>query len=722
MAEAVRRSSLLTLRRLMLMSLPEVRSRAAQQAGKWAERCWPPLQSPPRPRTRRAGLARGPFFPGAADRELSRFLGTSCPGHVGRLKADAEKLLAVGFDLLGYRGLRFGEPIDWHLDPVHRRRAPRIHWSRIDPLDARSVGDSKVIWELNRHQWLVTLAQAFRVTGDERYADACVRQLRHWWVCNPRGIGINWASSLEAALRLISWCWVLALLEGSTRLPVRFTDELLEGIAVHAGHVARYLSVYSSPNTHLTGEALGLFYAGSVLGDEPRARAWREQGAAILVGESQRQVFGDGVYFEQATCYQRYSVEILLHFLLLARAAGGAPPASVGDAAQRMLDFLLATRNPDGTMPNIGDADGGWLLPLAARDPDDLRGALGVAAVLFSRPDYAWAAGEAPPELVWLLGRDGLQRFAAQPPRRPAADPSRLFEAGGYAVMSNGWGEDAHRLIFDVGPLGCAVSSGHGHADMLSIQCSAFGQPYLVDPGTYTYAPEPEWRDHFRSARAHNTLTVDGREPARPTGPFAWASRPKARLRHWLSTPCFDYADADHDAFGTATGALRVRRRVLFVKPRCFIVVDDVYGDGEHTVELRFQLAALPLSEGPGTWLRVHGGAGRGLGLRFFGSAASALSIHEGESDPIRGWVSPAYGRRVPAPLLLLAARGPLPLRSISLLVPMRDVEAALPEVELVSRGERHAAGLRFSKSGEVLLFEEHEMAFECAESTESSR
>ena len=76
----------------------------------------------------------------------------------------------------------------------------------------------------------------------------------------------------------------------------------------------------------------------------------------------------DGVYFEQSTCYQRYTVEIYLHFLILAMRNGMAIPADVGQRVQRMLDFLLAIRRPDGSIPQIGDADGGWLLPLATRD------------------------------------------------------------------------------------------------------------------------------------------------------------------------------------------------------------------------------------------------------------------------------------------------------------------------------------------------------------------
>ena len=93
--------------------------------------------------------------------------------------------------------------------------------------------------------------------------------------------------------------------------------------------------------------------------------------------------------------------------------------------------------------------------------------------------------------------------------------------------MRSGWNADAHQLIADVGPLGCPTSSGHGHADLLSVQCAVFGEPCLVDAGTYCYTPEPRWRDYFRGTAAHSTVRVDGLDQAEPAGPFRWRQRPR---------------------------------------------------------------------------------------------------------------------------------------------------------------------------------------------------
>jgi hypothetical protein len=624
------------------------------------------------------------------------------PDAIRDLIAGADRALDGRFDLLGYGGLSFGRPVDWHADPVSGRRAPFVHWARLNPLDHATVGDSKVVWELNRHQWLVQLAQAYRMTGDERYAEAFRAYATDWLTSNPVGQGINWASSLELSYRLIAWCWALVLFRGSPALDPHLFVRMRASIEDQASHVEKYLSHYFSPNTHLTGEALGLFYAGTLFPELGRARLWRERGARILVDESTRQVFADGVYFEQSTCYQRYTVEIVLHFLILGAREAISVPSAVSERAQAMLDFLLAVRFPGGQVPSIGDADGGWLLPLTHRAPDDLRGVFSTAAAFFGRSDYAWAAGGAAPEVLWMLGPAGLAAFDALVPAPPSGVPSRLFADGGYVVMRDAWGPLAHQMIFDVGALGCPFSAGHGHADLLSIQCAAFGQPLVIDPGTGAYAQET-WRDFFRSTAAHSTVVVDGASQAVPAGPFAWRQRPRARLRLWISSERFELADADHDAYLRLPDPVRHRRQVLFVKPRFWVLMDELEGHDRHGVELRFQFAPVDVTVGVDQWTRATS-AGRGLAVRPFSTVPLQVRLVRGSDHPIEGWVSSDYGQRQPAPMVIYAATARLPLRIFTLLLPCADAAASLPTVVPLVQGTGELVGITFEDGERVEL------------------
>jgi hypothetical protein len=701
------------LQRLRRMELAEIAGRTRQEASKWWDRLAangarrkPVWSSVDGSRRLEAFRAAAPlrFFAGAADERTAALLADRTPEAMRDVIAGAEQVLGGRFDLLGYRGLSFGDPIDWHLDPIAHRRAPLVHWSRLDPLDAAAVGDSKVVWELNRHQWLVELGQAYKMTGDERYAQAFASHVVGWLDAQATGQGINWASSLEVALRLMAWCWALVLFRESAAVTPELFARVLGCIEDHAWYVERYLSHYFSPNTHLTGEALGLFYAATMFPELASADRWRERGARIVAGEISRQVLPDGVYFEQSTCYQRYTIEIALHLLILSARNGLAAPPGLGERVQAMLDFLLAVRSPRGEAPHIGDADGGWLLPLARRNPGDLRGIFGTAAAVFGRSDYAWAAGGVVPELLWLLGPAGLDAFGLLCPAPPSTAPSRLFADGGYAVMRDQWGAEGHHLIFDVGPLGCPISGGHGHADLLSIVCTAFGEPFVVDAGTGTYAEET-WRSFFRGTAAHSTVMVDGASQAATTGPFGWSQRPRARLRRWLSTEAFDFADAEHDAYGRLPDPVRHRRRVLFVKPRYWVVVDDLEAAESHRIELRFQFGPVKVRLEPGFWARATT-AGRALLLRPFASAPLRARLNHGSRRPMEGWISPDYGRYEPAPVIVYSTTAPMPLRIVTLLMPGADPVVPHPSVDPLYREGEGLVGLVFQPSRETVSIE----------------
>src|SRR5262249_48323323 len=78
----------------------------------------------------------------------------------------------------------------------------------------------------------------------------------------------------------------------------------------------------------------------------------------------------------------------------------------------------------------------------------------------------------------------------------------------------------------DHGPHGFLSTTAHAHADALAFELWVGGHPVLIDPGTYCYQGEPEWRRYFRSTRAHNTLEIAGADQAGQAGPFLWSCGP----------------------------------------------------------------------------------------------------------------------------------------------------------------------------------------------------
>ncbi len=585
-------------------------------------------------------------------------------------------------------------------------------WERAGARGA-AAADPAIGSDPSRHHGLPRLAQAHALSGDARYAEACVSAIDTWLDDASASPDHDFARSPELGFRLMSWSWALVLLRESPEVSGVWVTRVLAALWQHATEISRSLSHYCPPPTHLTGNALALLYAGTLFPEFADAPRWRELAVRLLVAESEAQISPDGVHFEQSTCFHAYTADIYLQFLLLAARNGLEVPAAVVDRVERLFAFLLAIRRPDGSIPAIGDSDGGCLLPLAPRGAADARGRFAVAAALFKRPDCAWAAEGPAPEIAWLMGAAGMEAFEALRPAPPASAPSRVFPSGGYAVMRTGWERDAHQMIVDVGPLGCPVSSGHGHADLLGIQCAVFGEPCIVDPGTHCYGGDSKWRDYFRSTAAHSCLVVDGASQAEPTGPFGWRRPPRARLREWHSTPDFDFLDADHDGYTALPDPVVHRRRVIFVKPGYWIVVDDLAGAGRHTIDLTFQFAGPDVRLEAQPWARAATGSGSVLWISPFPSAPAQPALKCGEPSPIRGWISPELARLSPAPMLIYSFAVALPWRIVTLLLPDRQGLSTPPAVRPLYDDGGLPHGFVFERPRRVVRFDDHAVLVE---------
>ena len=628
----------MNLRKLRNASFQELRVRAAQRMAALGERRgWSTLAKLPSDQeltSLRSPQPESRFF--SDPKESAAEFKTRWPEATREITEQADRICNGRFDLLGLRDLSFGNPIDWHFEPVSGKRIPLVHWSKLDYLDAELAGDKKIIWELNRHQHFVRLGQAYLLTDHERYARVFVNQLEAWMEANPPKLGINWASSLEVSFRSISWLWALELFRSAPVLPEQTVKRALKVLYLSARHLESYLSTYFSPNTHLTGEALGLFYLGTLLPEFKAAKRWQETGLRILIDTLPLHVKDDGVYFEQSSYYHRYTTDFYSHFLLLAHANKISLPAIVEKSIALLLDHLLYVTRPDGTTPFFGDDDGGRLMPLDQRAANDFRNTLATGAVIFNRGDLKFVAGGAAEELLWLLGKDGLEKFDAITPT-PPAKLSHAFPTGGYFVMRDGWTRESNYLLFDCGPHG-ALNCGHAHADALAIDVAVNGRTMLVDPGTCTYTGSKEFRDWFRSSPAHNTITIDGESSSIPAGPFTWTTTADGSLNKWISEERFDYVSGKHDGFQRLADPVSVERRILFLKHDYFIISDRLKAQAEHraNVGFHFDSTAQPALEA---------GAVReqqaGLTIYCFGN---------GRWIEEEGWISHCYAQKERAP------------------------------------------------------------------------
>ena len=684
------------LARLRGRSLAEWRGRSAQTASRWLERIGiGDIGEPSNAELNRligedsrGPAVSGPFFASLSDRAATlRALGMVDPDFMPKLRQRADRFLAGRGDLLGHRDLALGEPVDWWRDPVSGVKAPDRHWSRIDFLDPGVAGDHKAVWELNRHNALLAVAQAWWCTEDARYADGVNRLFASWMDANVPKRGIHWASSLEIAFRSMAWVWILALMGDAMPRPLR--RRALGHLAINARHLERFLSTWFSPNTHLTGEALGLFALGTAFTQCPDAAHWRKTGQSILLAWLHRHVRNDGTYVEQSTWYHRYTTDFFLHYLLLAERAGvGNARHEVKAPLERLMDVLCWIARPDGTFPLIGDDDGGRLLFLDDEPADRVRTTLSTGAALFGRADWAHVAGGPTAELVWLMGADGLRTYQSLRPT-PPADSSRAFPDGGLYVARSGWDGKASVLTIDAGPHGF-LNGGHAHADALSIDLTVDGSPIFVDPGTYTYTLSREWRDKFRHTRSHNAATVDGRASAIPAAPFQWATRVEARCDSWYDDGRVLLFSGVHDGFKPD----EYRRTVVYLRPSVWIVRDELRTDRERELAVHWQcntgFTASPHANG-GFHITNH----RAADIVVRTVEQALWSVED-------AWISPMYGVKEKSSRLSAVRRGRgKDSLCLTTLIAAASVEASIS----ASAADQDRVDVRFGNRAGAVLF-----------------
>jgi hypothetical protein len=579
--------------------------------------------------------------------------------------AAAERIAAGRLDVFALEDVDLGTPPRWNRDPKTGIEAPLAFGKQLDYRAPALVGDIKYLWEPSRHLQLVTLAQAYAITRDERHAKALRVQLESWLEQCPFRMGAHWASSLEAGLRLVNWALAWQLLGGVDATVFAgpegeaFRARWLTSVYQHAEFICGHLSLHSSANNHLVGELAGVFTAAVAWPHWRRSRHWLEKARTLLEREALQQNAPDGVNREQAVSYQQFELDLLLLPFLAARANGIVLSEEYRDRMRAMLEYLASIMDVGGNLPMFGDADDGYVVRLdPRREFCRYRSLLATGAVLFGRPEFKAKAGALDDKTRWLFGADAQKAYAAIDASRASLPVRRAFPEGGYYILGADFETPREvRLVADAGPLGYREIAAHGHADALSFTLSLGGREMLVDPGTFAYHTEGDWRAYFRGTSAHNTVRIDGQDQSEPGGNFMWLRKARAACSLWRTSAEEDVFEGAHDGYRALADPVTHRRRITFEKRARRIVIEDTLDmAGEHDVELFFH------------WhedceVRVEAGAAEvvrdDLRLRLALPAAHGgeARLLRGSLDPLGGWISRRFDRKHPSPTLAWHAR-----------------------------------------------------------------
>jgi len=358
-----------------------------------------------------------PFFFNHKDKDkIVETIKKEYPKSIEQTINDADEICKHIFDLLGSGKTELGKEIDWLLDfkSGYRWNQKEYYLATGKHVTLDDDSDVKVPWELSRFQHFVTLGKAYWYTGDEKYAKEFVSQIESWIVQNPIELGVNWACTMDVAIRATNWIGGYYFFCGSSSLTKEFKIKFFESLFLHGRHIINNLEFGYIRGNHYLSDIAGLVYLSVFFQETKEGNKWLEKGISALKEEMEFQVYSDGVDIEGSISYHRLVTELFISATILCLKNAITFPEWYMSRLEKMIEFVMYYTKPDGTTPQIGDNDDGRLHILSNYgnwNRLDHGYLLSAGAVLFKRQDFKEAASEFHEEAFWLLGEEGLNSF-----------------------------------------------------------------------------------------------------------------------------------------------------------------------------------------------------------------------------------------------------------------------------------------------------------------------
>lgn len=433
-------------------------------------------------------------------------LAQESPRHVDERLVAAAATIRHEVPCLGFGTAVLGEHSRWNRDYFTGHEWPHTAALRLDYVGLGNPSDVKVPWEINRLQFLSSLGQAWRLTGDGECLAEFQSLIDDWRTANPVGLGIAWSCPMEVSIRGINLIAAFELFW--PELPDHYRILAYRLFGVHADFLRRHPELSDINGNHYLADMAGLVQLGLALRTLGTSPSWLGSAVEDLDDELAAQIHPDGVHHEHAINYHRLVAELVVGTVAYMRATDYPVPSNTESRAIAMLEFLAAVAQSDGHVPLIGDSDSGQVLVFGDRHPNDVSHLLEAGALLFDRKDLRPHRGTPPPEALWLTGSAYTKCWTAERKDERRHDPVLAFPDGGFAILS---GDDA-KVVTRYGEPGLKGRAAHDHADITAFTAELHGHALIVDMGTSTYTGSPAIRRREISATTHNALRLDGHE------------------------------------------------------------------------------------------------------------------------------------------------------------------------------------------------------------------
>lgn len=590
--------------------------------------------------------------------------------------------------------LRYGQKIDWNAQQASK------------------------LWRYNLHYfgYAIDLGMAYQRTGRTEFYYQFKTLALDWIQNNPIARGDGW-EPYPISLRTVNWIFAYDLFrdeiyrdsvvqksppnkggEGEDFRSPSFEQLFLKSLFKQILFLERNLEYRLGCENHLIKNAKALAIAGVFFKGKTASR-WLKKGTSILWRELERQVHEDGGHYEQSSMYHIAVLHDYLECIFVLKKRRVQIPEHVIQKVQKMLDFTRNILLPDGNIPLIGDS-GLEIAPV-------LQEAFALGDILFKNGEFLNNEHtHYKPSSIEVTKSTEVRDFCYPP--SAARTSHQVFEHSGFYVMR----ANDRFLLLDCGKLGPEQNPAHGHCDMLSFELYLGDQRFIVDSGAYEYEAG-EWRDFFRSTRAHNTVVVDEEEQSEIWATFRAARRAFPIRRKFIEKDNLVFFEGAHDGYLRCHEGCFHIRKVFFIENDFFLIFDEITGKGEHTIEscVHFHpdVDVQISKDASNSYVIAEAGS---VFLQVVPFCVDALALQKGETEPIQGWYSPEFGIRIPNSTLILRKKGYCPLHIGYLIVPSKRLNA---KIQLNAGRNQFSARIDFPEKSYVLSQNEYEIHIEVA-------
>jgi hypothetical protein len=560
------------------------------------------------------------------------------------------------FEIFGIPFDYSGE-INWHQDIQTGNCFPLDFSKSINVRKTEGIS-AKIVWEVNRLQFLSLIALRYRNCKDEKFIQLFKSIVESWIDNNPYLVGINWYSNIEVNLRLITFflSWEILDINRICKIDKEFHDfvvnKFIPAIYLHCQYSYQNPSKFSSANNHLISEYAGLYIASSFWSFKESFK-WRQYSKIGLEREILKQHSHNGINKEEAAEYIQFITDFFLLSLIVGENTSDSFSEAYKSRLHNIIKYIADFLDIESNFPNYGDEDDGKTIVLSnADDFSNFKSIIISGAVLFNDPSLKIANYCFDVKNHILLGDTGFQSFGKMETKNKNLTSSFYHEEGHYLLRKHCGNDKEIYMHFDAAPLGFLSIAAHGHADCLSFLLNIDGKPFLIDSGTYTYHTETNYRSYFIGTLAHNTVCIDNTNQAKMGGPTLWLNHYKAKTHVVESNSTYDLIEASHNGY-EHIGA-RHKRNVYFDKVNNYFEITDLVTitDGKlHSIEIPFHIhPECEIIKEKANIYRIRRNNAQSITLEL--DTQLDNSIIRGSEYPLLGWYSKSFLQKEPTNVL----------------------------------------------------------------------